>query len=180
MAAPAAASDSVFATRPDDPAAITVDAKGDGRTDDTAAIQAAIDAAASRSGDGIVFLPSGRYRLTRTLFVWPGVRLFGVGATRPVFVLGDNTPGFQKGVATMIIFAGANPNAKANARLGRAGKVPFPPPDSVPFNPNISDANSGTFYSAMSNVDFAIGAGNSAAIGVRFHAAQHAYLSHIY
>jgi len=179
LSAPAAASTSIFATRPDDPAAITVEAKGDGQADDTAAIQAAIDVAASKSSDGIVFLPSGRYRLTRTLFVWPGVRLFGVGATRPIFVLGDNTPGFQKGVATMIIFAGANPNAKAGAGPGRSGKIPFPPPDGVPFNPNIPDANSGTFYSAMSNVDFAIGAGNPAAVGVRFHAAQHAYLSHI-
>jgi hypothetical protein len=31
----------------------------------------------------------------------------------------------------------------------------------------------------MSNVDFEIGEGNPAAIGIRFHAAQHAYLSHM-
>ena len=42
-----------------------------------------------------------------------------------------------------------------------------------------SDANPGTFYAALSNVDFEIGAGNPAATAVRFHAAQHAYLSHI-
>jgi len=164
-------SHSVFATQPQDARAVTVDASGDGRTDDTAAIQSAIDAAYAKGGGGIVFLPSGHYRLTRTLFVWPGVRLFGVGATRPTFVLADNTPGFQKGVATMIIFAGAGPDRKFH--------VPFPPPDSVPFNPDIADANPGTFYSAMSNVDIDIGAGNAAAVGVRFHAAQHAYLSHI-
>ena len=176
--APATAATSVFATRPDDPRAVTVDARGDGRADDTAAIQAAIDTAAARGSDGIVFLPSGRYRLTRTLFVWPGVRLFGVGASRPVFVLGDRTPGFQKGVATMIVFAGANAS-KAGASVARARQIPFPPPESVPFNPAIADANPGTFYSAMSNVDFAIGAGNPAATAVRIHAAQHAYLSHI-
>ncbi|MBY8828049.1 glycosyl hydrolase family 28-related protein [Hephaestia mangrovi] len=167
----AAPSHSVFATAPQDARAITVRAAGDGITDDTAALQAAIDSAYGQGGGGIVFLPAGRYRLTHTLYMRPGVRLFGIGKTRPVFVLADNTPGFQKGVATMVIFAGNGPDSSAH--------VPFPPPDSVPANAAIADANPGTFYSAMSNVDFAIGKGNPAAIGVRFHAAQHAYLSHI-
>jgi hypothetical protein len=57
--------------------------------------------------------------------------------------------------------------------------VPVPPQGSVPSNDQVADANSGTFYSAMSNVDFEIGDGNPAATAVRFHAAQHAYLSHI-
>ncbi len=35
------------------------------------------------------------------------------------------------------------------------------------------------FYSAMSNVDFEIGNGNPAAIGIRFHVAQHCYLAHM-
>ena len=60
-----------------------------------------------------------------------------------------------------------------------AGRVPFPPPGSVPPNEAIADANSGTFYSAMSNIDFEIGEGNAAAIAIRFHVAQHAYLSHM-
>src|ERR1019366_10218246 len=46
-------------------------------------------------------------------------------------------------------------------------------------NEAIADANPGTFYPAMSNIDFEIGDGNPAAIGVRCHAAQHAYLSHM-
>jgi hypothetical protein len=49
----------------------------------------------------------------------------------------------------------------------------------VPFNPNIGDANPATAFPAMSNVDIEIADGNPAAVGVRFHAAQHAYLSHI-
>jgi hypothetical protein len=88
-------------------------------------------------------------------------------------VLGDNTPGFQRGLANMIIFAGAR-RAEAGGR-----RVPFPPPGSVPFDPHIADANPGTFYSAMSNVDFTIGAGNPAAAAIRFHAAQHAFVSHM-
>ncbi len=74
----------------------------------------------------------------------------------------------------MVIFTGARPGDRyAPAR------VPFPPPGSVPPNDAIADANSGTFYSAMSNIDFEIGDGNPAAIAIRFHVAQHAYLSHM-
>jgi sugar lactone lactonase YvrE len=165
------ASVSVFATAPDDPAAIVVKAKGDGRTDDGAAIQAAIDAAAAKGGGGLVFLPSGRYRISKTLFLWPGVRVFGVGATRPLIELGDATPGFQKGVANMVIFAGA--------KRDPARQVAFPPPGSVPFDKDVADANPGTFYSAMANIDFKIGKGNPAATAIRFHAAQHAFVSHM-
>ncbi|SFJ36766.1 glycosyl hydrolase family 28-related protein [Caulobacter sp. UNC279MFTsu5.1] len=168
---PATASVSAFATAPDDPAAVMVRGKGDGRADDGAAIQAAIDAAAAKPGGGLVFLPSGRYRISKTLFLWPGVRVFGVGTTRPRILLGDATPGFQKGVANMVIFAGAKPDP--------ARRVPFPPPGSVPLNKEIADANSATFYSAMSNIDFEIGRGNPAATAIRFHAAQHAFLSHM-
>jgi hypothetical protein len=41
------------------------------------------------------------------------------------------------------------------------------------------DGNPGTFYSAMSNIDIEIGPGNPAAIAIRFHVAQHCYLSHM-
>jgi sugar lactone lactonase YvrE len=49
----------------------------------------------------------------------------------------------------------------------------------VPLNPTIPDANPGTFYSAVSNIDFDIEDGNPAAVGIRFHAAQHCYLAHM-
>ena len=49
----------------------------------------------------------------------------------------------------------------------------------MPPNDNIADADEDTFYSAMSNIDFEIGDGNPAAIAIRFHVAQHAYLSHM-
>jgi sugar lactone lactonase YvrE len=171
---------SVFTTRLDDPNAVYLTApefsvNGDGKTDDSAAIQAAIDKAATTPREGIVFVPSGRYRLTRTIYIWPGVRVFGYGATRPVFLLADNTPGFQKGAGDMVIFTGARPGDASGAN----GPVPFPPPGSVPPNHAIADANPNTFYSAMCNIDFEIGEGNPAAIAIRFHVAQHAYLSHM-
>jgi hypothetical protein len=175
-----ALSTSVFTTRLDDPKAVYLTAQefgahGDGQADDSAAIQAAVDKAGNTAREGIVFVPAGRYRLTRTVYIWPGVRVIGYGAARPVFLLADNTPGFQKGVGVMVIFSGAN--AADMARFIR--RVPFPPPGIVPPNNAIADANPNTFYSAMSNIDFEIGDGNPAAIAIRFHVAQHSYLSHI-
>ncbi|MDP5277488.1 glycosyl hydrolase family 28-related protein [Sphingomonas sp. DG1-23] len=172
FAVPAAASQSVYASAPDEPAAVRVAGVGNGRADDSAALQAAIDKAADKGG-GIVFLPQGTYRITRTIYLWPGVRIFGVGAKRPVILLGANTPGFQRGVAHMLIFAGARPGTGPAPRA-----VAFPPPGSVPFNKEVPDANSGTFYSALGNVDFRILGGNPAATAIRFHAAQHSFVSH--
>ncbi len=174
-----AAAQSVFATRLDDPLAIYLDApgfgaKGDGAAGDSVALQAAIDQAESAAHQGIVFIPSGRYRITRTLYVWPGIRVIGYGATRPVFVLANSAPGFQSGLGVMVMFTGAGPSDRT-----RAGRVPFPPPGTVPPNNDVADAGPSTFYSALSNIDFEIGDGNPAAIAIRFHAAQHAYLSHI-
>lgn len=172
LGAPAqAASTSVFQQLPDDPRAITAHGVGDGVADDTAALQRALDSAANKGEGGIVFVPAGRYRISRTLLVPLAVRVYGVGATRPVFVLGARTPGFQSGVANMVVFMGGDQYA--------VGKVPVPVPSVVPFSEHVRDANSSTFYSAMSNVDFEIGDGNPAAAAVRFRTAQHANLSHI-
>ena len=55
-------------------------AKGDGRTDDTAAIQRAIDE------HEIVFLPKGCYLLSRTLELKPHTKLIGVGQTISLLV----------------------------------------------------------------------------------------------
>ncbi|QGG55653.1 glycosyl hydrolase family 28-related protein [Paenibacillus sp. B01] len=56
-------------------------AAGDGLSDDTAAIQLALDTAGARGG-GVVFLPAGRYRLDGSLTVPTGVTLRG-DWTRP-------------------------------------------------------------------------------------------------
>lgn len=51
-------------------------AKGDAQTDDTAAIEAAIQAA-SKAGGGVVFLPLGKYVIGHPLRLLPGVDLAG-------------------------------------------------------------------------------------------------------
>jgi hypothetical protein len=173
--AAAPASVSAYQSMPDDPRAVVVRAKGDGVADDSDALQRAIDSAANQGAGGVVFLPSGRYRVSRSLLIPIAVRVYGVGKTRPVLVLGANTPGFQKGVANMVIFTGTD--------TYNIGKVAMPVPSAVPFSKEpgkaVRDANSSTFYSALSNVDFEVGDGNPAASGVRMHTAQHSNLSHI-
>ncbi|MBM3502024.1 MAG: hypothetical protein FJX74_25505, partial [Armatimonadetes bacterium] len=54
-------------------------ATGDGRTDDTDAIQAAIDAARDHGEGALAYLPSGYYVLTRSLQVGGGQYSFGGG-----------------------------------------------------------------------------------------------------
>lgn len=170
---------SYYTQRLDDPKAIYLtkdrfNIHADGIADDTSAIQQAIDKVQETTEQGIVFIPEGHYRLTKTLIVWPGIRLIGYGAQRPVFVLGKNTPGFQNGMGYMVFFAGGRPGSR-NARRRPAN----PLPGLVPPNADIPDANPGTFYSAISNIDFEIQDGNPSAVGIRFHVAQHCYLAHM-
>ncbi len=124
------ASTSAYPVRLDDPSAIYLTSDqfhvgGDGKTDDSAAIQAAIDKVQETKGEGIVFVPQGRYRITRTIYLWPGVRLIGYGPQRPVFVLGENTPGYNDGIAYMFFFAGARPHPPAAG--GRASRTSWLP-----------------------------------------------------
>ncbi len=171
---PAAFASSTITTRPDDPKAVYLNAPA-ANADSSDALQAAIDKAEGTAREGIVFIPAGHYTLTRTIYVWPGVRLIGYGATRPVFVLPPHTPGFQKEMGVMVMFTGL-----AHSEPTRTGgPVAFPPFGSVPPNNNVADANSSTFYSAMTNIDVEIGDGNPAAVAIRFHVAQHAFLTHM-
>jgi len=170
---------SYYTQRPDDPKAVSLSlgnkgAHGDGVADDSDAIQQAINKVQETTVQGIVFIPEGRYRISKTILVWPGIRLIGYGAKRPVFVLGKGTAGFQQGIGYMVVFTGGRPDATRQRR--RRGE---PLAGIVPPNDLIPDANPGTFYSAMSNIDFEIQDGNPAAIGIRFHVAQHCYLAHM-
>src|SRR6202021_1679438 len=153
---------SYYPTRPNDAKAVYMSPdnfppKGDGIADDSAVLQQAINKVRETTNQGILFVPTGRYRLTRTIYIWPGIRLIGFGTVRPTFVLAANTPGFQQGPAYMLFFAGSGPK-------------PYAAP---------ADANPGTFYSAISNIDIEIQAGNPGAVGVRAHYAQHCFLAHM-
>jgi sugar lactone lactonase YvrE len=162
---------SYYTLRLDDPKAVYLTREnfpvhGDGIADDTDVLQQAVNKVQETTGQGIVFVPEGRYRISKTIYVWPGIRLIGVGATRPVLVLGENTPGFQDESQgkQMVFFAGGRPGFGRWAPPA-GGKVP--------------DASPGTFYSALSNIDIEIKDGNPGAVGVRAHYAQHCFLAHM-
>lgn len=172
---------SVYPVRLQDTAAVYLEkgqqgAVGDGVADDSDALQRAIDRVADTRQQGIVFLAQGRYRISRTIYIWPGVRLIGYGAQRPVIALGARTNGFDQDPAYMLFFAGGRLTPGAENSRRHRPTAPFP--GTVPSTVVI-DANPGTFYSAISNVDLEIGDGNPGAVGVRSHYAQHCFLSHI-
>jgi sugar lactone lactonase YvrE len=164
---------SYYPAQLDDPKAVYLTSEkfsihGDGIADDTEAVQQAINKVQETTDQGILFIPAGRYRLTKTIYIWPGIRLIGFGATRPTFALAPNTQGFQKEPAYMFYFAGDRPGS-ARANQWRVSRATDPP----------VDANPGTFYSAMSNIDIEIQNGNPGAVGVRAHYAQHCFLAHM-
>ena len=174
---------SFYPERLEDPTAVYLTdefgMKADGVADDTDALQRAIDAVADRTQQGILFIPQGRYRITHTLYVWPGIRILGYGSKRPVLVLAPNTPGFVGSLAYMVMFTGARTGEHRQGGRTPHSPLPVPFPGTIPPAMNVVDANPGTFYSAMSNVDFEIGDGNTGAVGIRFHIAQHCFLTHM-
>src|ERR1017187_5870608 len=94
---------SYYTVRLDDPTAVYV------TPGDSDGIQKAIDKVQETTGQGIVFLPEGRYLITKTINVWPGIRVTGYGTKRPVLVLADGTPGYQDkdNESYLVFFAGS-------------------------------------------------------------------------
>ena len=90
-------------------------AKGDGVTDDSAAIQAAIDAA--YAGGGIVFIPAGRYLLNTPLNITNKDRLSVLGAGPMHTVLLGNTGG------VVVDLTGARNVLIANLKVTNLGAV---------------------------------------------------------
>lgn len=130
--------------------------KADGKTDVSDVLQEAINRVKTERNFGILYIPEGKYLITKTIYVPAAIRLIGYGKTRPVFILGKNTPGYQDQPNWMFWFT--------SGIVNRGGQP--------------SDANAGTFYSGFSNIDILIEEGNPGAVGLRTHYAQHGVLSH--
>lgn len=160
---------SIYESRPDDSSSVYLtpdrfNVKGDGIHDDTDGIQQAILTVQEKSGYGIVFIPEGTYRISRTIHIGTACRLIGYGIKRPVFILAENTPGFQT--------PAENDKGQGRYMFWFTKNVPLP-------GEEIRDANPGTFYSAFSNIDIKIESGNPAAVALRTHYAQHCFVSHV-
>ena len=152
---------SIYSQRLEDARAVDVAPSTNG--DDTATLQEAINHVQTTTSQGIVMLAPGRYRVSNTLYIWPGIRLIGYGAARPVLVLPARTPGFGDAAheKVLVFFAGSRP------------RDPQVDPGSIP------DANPGTFYSALANIDVEVEDGNPGAVAVRARYAQHCFLAHM-
>ena len=154
---------SVYTQQIDDALAIyftpdQFDIATDGSKDVSDALQAAINKVQETIRQGILFIPEGTYRISKTIYVWRGIRLIGYGNKRPVILLGENTPNYQEG----------------------KGKYMFHfCHDRTKEGEPVEDAWASTFYSGIRNIDIRIQPGNPAAIGIRFHIAQHSFLSHM-
>jgi hypothetical protein len=130
--------------------------KADGKHDISDALQLAINKLKKERNFGILFIPEGKYLISKTIYVPKAIRIIGYGKNRPEFILGKNTVGYQDKFNYMFWFT---------SNLVEEGLGP-------------KDANAGTFYSAISNIDFRIEAENSKAIALRTHFAQHSFVSH--
>src|SRR6266404_623716 len=131
---------SFYAQRLEDPRAVYISPSGG---DDTIALQKALNRIQETTRQGVVLLSTGRYRISDTLYIWPGIRMIGYGPERPVLVLPANTPGFGDASRekVMIWFAGGRPGfGRGGGRNPQAGGT-------------VPDANPGTFYSAIANID---------------------------
>ncbi|MDR0537785.1 MAG: SMP-30/gluconolactonase/LRE family protein [Tannerellaceae bacterium] len=161
--------ESVYTMKPDDAEAFyfTPEAYGispDGKTDVSAALQKAINQVKRERNFGILFIPEGRYLISRTIYVPAAVRIIGYGKKRPEFILARNAPGFQH---------------ENSADKGKAQYMFWFTGGAVEEGREPRDAGAGTFYSAMSNINLRIDAGNPHAVALRTHYAQHSFISHV-
>jgi len=159
---------SVYQQRPDDPDAVyftpaNYKITADGKTDVSEALQQAIAEVKTKYNFGIVFIPEGKYLISKTIFVPQAIRLIGYGKTRPQIILAKNSPGFQT--------ADSTDKGKAKYMFWFVSSL------SKPGEP-VHDAGAGTFYSALSNINLKIEDGNPNAVALRAHFAQHSFIAH--
>src|SRR5690242_14002929 len=138
--------------------------KADGSMDVSDVLQQALYDLKTTHNFGILFLPEGKYLISKTIYVPQAIRIIGYGANRPLIVLKKNSPGFQQ--------PDSSDKGKAKYMFWFIHSVPKP-------GQKPGDAGAGTFYSAMSNVDLEIEDGNPYAVALRTHYAQHSFIAHV-
>jgi Pectate lyase superfamily protein len=144
-------------------------AKGDGSTDDTAALNRAIqdndcETAVFRSAPKTVYVPAGTYRITDSVAADNcGVRLVGAGQDQTILRLDDSAEGFDSPGDPKIVL--------------QSGNLTSSDP-SVDKNPNANRANTG-FSNYYQHFTLDTGADNPGAIGIRFDVANSGAMQHV-
>ncbi len=159
---------SIYQLKPDDADAVYFSPErfkitADGKTDVSDELQRAITQVKTTYNFGIVFIPEGKYLISKTIFVPQAVRLIGYGKNRPQIILAKNSPGFQ--------IPDTTDKGKAKYMFWFVSSL------SKPGEP-VHDAGAGTFYSALSNINLKIEDGNPCAVALRAHFAQHSFIAH--
>lgn len=124
-------------------------AKGDGVTDDTAAIQAALNA--YPNGMRIIYLPNGTYLVSNTL-IWPA-----------------GTPGTGNDYKNTIVQGQSQNGVVIRLRNGTAGFSNTGNPKAVIFT---GPAPAQRFGNSIRNLTVDTGTGNPGAIGIQFNASN--------
>ena len=163
-------------------------AVGDGVTDDTAALQAAINHARGETeakANAVVYLPSGEYLISDTLIMWFSTALVGNSGCPPTIRLKDHmwsapcaaaaAAGAAAGLACTPMVATTNGfGQKMTGREGRCYNSTHEKPCSAVYlDPNCH------FYSAIRHVHFDLGVGNAGASAVHWRVAQQTALRNI-
>lgn len=142
-------------------------AKGDGHTDDTAALLKAIDAAGPDTGaffwrSKIVFLPAGTYRVSRTLQrhypngkFGSGMILIGESATTTIIQLADHAPGF------------ADPGAPSGVVMTTAKLLDGTPTSGGKDYTHKGEGND-AYENFLEHLTIDVGYGNPGAIGIDY------------
>lgn len=153
----------------------------DGRIDITDILQSTLTQINHSERCGVLFLPEGDYIVTKTIYFPRGVRMYGFGENRPTITLPKATPGFDKG------------DSPFHDDMKYMFWITSCPPVSISEDPNknrrncavtpdgkfgLRDADAGTFYTGISNVNFVIEDENPCAVVLRAHIAQTSYISY--
>ncbi|MBP5197445.1 MAG: hypothetical protein J6033_00170, partial [Lachnospiraceae bacterium] len=141
------------------------------REDVSDILQGAIKRLVEEQCYGNLYIPEGEYPIAKNVKIPPSVRLIGYGEKRPVFYIPESAPFFDgdsEAVGSEFYFKGY---PGANYMLWFIGDRDMDKEDT-------RDANAGTFYSALSNIDFRIDGNHPMAVCIRAHFAQHGFINH--
>ena len=151
-------------------------AVGDGVTDDTAALQAAIDSGRGGKGNfdkapAVVYVPPGRYVVSDTLVLWYWTSFQGSAACPPTIELLPRSGGFGDARALKPVIATT------------AGYNLDPVDAATGYNHSWwsgddIDANC-NFYTQLHHVRVAVGSGNGGATGILWRVAQQTSLRNV-